>query len=103
MGLAGTLLAALFLHERTGETRWADLYRATARKLWSQLLWSSEHECHYWTQDLYGRRSTYIDAVHGFVAGARVAADSRPPSAERARMGSVGRLHRQYRPPHGDP
>lgn len=69
-GSPGTLLAALFLHQRTGETRWADLFRTTAAMLWSQLLWSEEFGCHYWTQDLYGQQSNYIDAVHGFVATA---------------------------------
>jgi hypothetical protein len=69
-GSPGTLLAALFLHQETGDTRWAALFRATAAKLWSQLQWSAEHGCAYWTQDLYGRQSTYLDAVHGFVATA---------------------------------
>ncbi len=69
-GAPGTLLASLFLHEHTGDVRWADLFRSTARALRSQLEWSTEFECHYWTQDLYGRESTYLDAVHGFVATA---------------------------------
>jgi hypothetical protein len=69
-GAPGTMLAALFLHERTGESRWAELYVASARKLWSQLVWSAERRCLHWTQDLYGQRSTYLDAVHGFVATA---------------------------------
>jgi hypothetical protein len=69
-GSPGTLLSALFLHQRTGDARWADLFRTTAATLWSQLLWSEDFGCHYWTQDLYGRQSTYIDAVHGFVATA---------------------------------
>jgi lantibiotic modifying enzyme len=69
-GSPGTLLAALFLHERTGKPRWSDLFRLTSRKLWSQLEWSPEHRCSYWTQDLRGRRSTYLGAVHGFVATA---------------------------------
>ena len=69
-GSPGTLLAALFMHQRTGDARWADLFRTTAAMLWSQLLWSEEFGCHYWTQDLYGQQSTYIDAVHGFVATA---------------------------------
>ena len=69
-GSPGTLLATLFLHERTCDTRWEDLLRRTAAKLWSQLLWSPEHGCPYWTQDLYGKQSTYLDAVHGFVATA---------------------------------
>jgi hypothetical protein len=69
-GSPGTMLVALFLHERTGDARWAELFRITARKLWSQLLWSKEFACHYWTQDMYGRQSTYLDGVHGFVATA---------------------------------
>jgi hypothetical protein len=69
-GSPGTMLAALFLHERTGDARWADLFRTTAHRLRSQLLWSDQFGCEYWTQDLYGRQSTYLDAVHGFVATA---------------------------------
>lgn len=69
-GAPGTLLAALFLHERTGHARWAALFRQTAAMLWSQLRWSPEHGCHHWTQMLYGTPSTYLDAVHGFVATA---------------------------------
>ena len=69
-GSPGTLLASLFLHERTGEARWATLFRDTAAKLWSQLQWSALHACFYWTQDLYGRHCSYLDAVHGFVATA---------------------------------
>ena len=69
-GSPGTLLAALFLHQHSGEPRWAELFRRTARKLWSQLLWSDEHQCHYWTQDMYGEQSSYLDAAHGFVATA---------------------------------
>lgn len=69
-GAPGTLLAALFMHERTGEARWAELFRGTAATLWSQLRWSSELGCRYWTQDLYGTTSTYLDGVHGFVATA---------------------------------
>ena len=69
-GSPGTLLAALFLFERTGNERWSDLFRSTARKLWSELEWSPQRRCSYWTQDLYGRRSAYLGAVHGFVATA---------------------------------
>ena len=69
-GAPGTMLAALFLHRRTGEERWADLFRTSARTLWSQLEWSPEYACRYWPQDLYGRRTSYIDGVHGIVATA---------------------------------
>lgn len=69
-GAPGTLLAALFLHERTGAPEWAALFRQTAATLWTQLQWSHEHGCAYWPQTLYGRTSAYLDAVHGFVATA---------------------------------
>lgn len=69
-GAPGTLLAALFLHQRTGKPRWAELFRLTAARLWSQLQWSPRHLCAYWTQDLYGRQFTFLDAVHGFAATA---------------------------------
>jgi hypothetical protein len=69
-GSPGTLLASLFLHDHTGDERWAELFRRTAAKLWSQLQWSPEYACHYWTQTLYGQQSSYLDAVHGFVATA---------------------------------
>ncbi|VWD06738.1 hypothetical protein BLA18110_04431 [Burkholderia lata] len=69
-GAPGTLLAACFLFELTNNERWAGLFRETAAQLWNQLQWSDEHACHFWTQDLYGHRSTYLDGVHGFVATA---------------------------------
>ena len=69
-GSPGTLLAALFLFERTGRARWAELFLATARQLRSELVWSAAHRCAYWRQHLYGRETTYLDAVHGFVATA---------------------------------
>ena len=69
-GSPGTLLAALFLYERTGNKRWSDLFRLTSRKLWSHLEWSHQYQCAYWTQDLFGHQSAYLDAVHGFVATA---------------------------------
>jgi lantibiotic modifying enzyme len=69
-GAPGTMLAALFLYRHSGEPRWAELFRRSARTLWSQLLWSPEHACHYWMQDMYGRHSSYLDAVHGFAGTA---------------------------------
>ncbi len=68
MGSPGTLLTALFLHEKTGAHRWSELFRLTADRLWSQLEWSTEHECAFWTQNFDRRPSNYLDAVHGFVA-----------------------------------
>jgi hypothetical protein len=69
-GSPGTLLAALFMHQRTGQQRFAELFRRTAAVLWSLLEWSAAHGCHYWTQELYGQATAYMDAVHGFVGTA---------------------------------
>ena len=69
-GSPGSLLAATFLHERTGDARWAELIRRIAGQLRSELQWSDVHGCHYWLQHLYGRTSSYLDGVHGFVATA---------------------------------
>ena len=69
-GAPGTMLAALFLFRRTGDARWADLFLASAQNLWSQLSSSQELGCRYWVQDLYGRKSTYLGAVHGFAGTA---------------------------------
>jgi hypothetical protein len=70
-GAPGSLLAAALMHRRTGDERWAALFRRIAQRLREQLLWSERQGCRYWSQELYGRRSRYLDAVHGFVATAR--------------------------------
>ena len=75
----------MFLHERTGDARWAELFCDTADTLWSQLERSAECGCHFWTQDLYGRQRTYLDAVHGFVATASPLIRSAASSALRVR------------------
>ncbi len=67
-GSPGTLLAALFLYEHTGKRRWLDLFRLSAAKLWTQLEWSPQRLCSYWTQEFGGMQSTCLGAVHGFVA-----------------------------------
>lgn len=69
-GAPGTLLAALLLHRWTREPRWAELYVLTARRLWSQLRWSPEYRCSYWSQELYGHHLASLGGVHGFVATA---------------------------------
>jgi hypothetical protein len=71
-GSPGTMLAALFLFERTQDARFADAFRAAAATLWSELRWSAEFDCHYWTQAMYGIESSYTGAVHGFAATASV-------------------------------
>jgi len=69
-GATGTMLAALFLHEKTRDARWATLFRRSAQALWDRLEWSEDRACFFWTQDLYGRRSAYLGAGHGFAGAA---------------------------------
>lgn len=71
-GSPGTALAALFMHERTGDERWVQLYRTGVHRLWSELAWSNECNCHCWMQDMYGHHTRYLGGVHGFAATASV-------------------------------
>jgi hypothetical protein len=94
-GSRGTMLAALF-HARANRprARFAELYRDTAHRLREQLAWFAEYECNCWTQDLYGMRSTYLGAVHGFVATASVLL--RGPRAARRRISRPGSDRREH-------
>jgi hypothetical protein len=55
------MLAARAMHERTGEARFAELWRAGARTLLAR-----QDADGLWTQDLYGSRLRYVGAGHGF-------------------------------------
>jgi hypothetical protein len=66
----GTMLAAMTMHEWTGDEPWADLFRAGAAALWRALEHDPELGCSLWTQDLYRERFKAIGAVHGFVGNA---------------------------------
>ncbi len=59
-GSPGTMLVAVDMARRTGEERWAELWRASAH--WLLEDWRAE----IWEQDLYGRRAAYVGAGHGF-------------------------------------
>jgi Lanthionine synthetase C-like protein len=67
---SGTMLAALFMHDWTGEQRWRDLFVQGAEKLWSQLEPGAGADCRMWTQNLYGNRIQLLGAVHGFASNA---------------------------------
>jgi Lanthionine synthetase C-like protein len=69
-GSPGTMLAALAMHDLTGESRWADLYRESAVALQRACAYQADHACWLWTQDLYGSRVKMIGAVHGFAGNA---------------------------------
>ncbi len=69
-GAAGSMLAALFMHERTGESRWATLFRSHYDALEERWRWSDELGCHVWTEELYGVTETRLGALQGFFANA---------------------------------
>jgi hypothetical protein len=69
-GAPGTMLAAVELHARTGDQRWADAWRASADVLRSR--WEQADEGYWiWTQDLYGTVRRFTGPAHGFVGNVR--------------------------------
>jgi hypothetical protein len=71
-GAPGTMRAALFMHQRTGDPQWADLFRRNAEILWCDWQWDEGAGCHLWTQHLYGETDRFIGALHGFAGNAFV-------------------------------
>jgi lantibiotic modifying enzyme len=69
-GSPGTMLASLWLYERTGDGHWAERFRRDAEILWTKLEFSDEAGCFLWTQHLYGHEAVHIGAVHGFAGNA---------------------------------
>ena len=68
-GSPGTMLAALAMHNLTAEARWAELWRASADRLWAS--WCPRADgTHLWTQKLYGAEPVYVGAGHGFAGNA---------------------------------
>jgi len=66
IGAPGTMLAARAMFERTGEERFAELWRASARTLLER-----QEADGLWTQDLYGNRRRFLGAAHGFAGNVR--------------------------------
>jgi hypothetical protein len=69
-GAPGTMLAALFLHEATGEPRWRALYDANASALMQRWRRSDKAGCSLWTVDLYGEVVDQLGAGHGMAGNA---------------------------------
>lgn len=63
-GAPGTMGAALRMHERTPERRWAELFADNVEQLWRT--WQVGEHGHLWTQDLHGRLDRLLGAAHGF-------------------------------------
>jgi hypothetical protein len=61
LGAPGTMLAARAMHARTGQERFAELWRTSARTLLAR-----QASDGLWTQDLYGDRVRLVGAGHGF-------------------------------------
>ncbi len=66
-GAPGTMIAALFLHEATADERWAELFRDSAAALWSTWRRDEPLDVWLWQQDMYGQRTRYLGAGHGWV------------------------------------
>jgi hypothetical protein len=64
-GGAGAMLQAVFLYERTGESRWADLFLRHFDALWEQWKYDGAVGCHLWTNSLYGATEKRLGAFHG--------------------------------------
>jgi hypothetical protein len=90
LGAPGTMLAARAMYERTGEERFAALWRASARTLLAR-----QEDDGLWTQDLYGSRRRILGAGHGFAGniGALLAAPEWLDDADavRARAAATAR------------
>jgi Lanthionine synthetase C-like protein len=61
LGAPGTMLAARAMHGRTGEQRFAALWRASAGTLLAR-----QDPNGLWTQEMYGSRRRHVGAGHGF-------------------------------------
>ncbi len=93
-GSPGTMLAALFAFEATGEARWRELYVRNADRLWDEWAWSDHLDCHIWTQDLYQNVGIYLGAGHGFVGNAFALLRGRAHLPEARREALIPRIVR---------
>jgi hypothetical protein len=69
-GSAGAMLQALFLHKRTGDSRWSDLFLRHFDALWDQWEYADDLGCHLWINSLYGSTEKRLGAFHGLVGNA---------------------------------
>ena len=65
-GAPGTMIAASYMYEWTGESRWANLFLENARYLIDELKESVSRGELIWTQDMYGHKRRFIGAGHGY-------------------------------------
>jgi Lanthionine synthetase C-like protein len=65
-GAPGTMFAAIEMYRRTGDDRWAALWRSSADVLWQRWELDEDVGAPFWTQLLYGSVDRYIGPGHGF-------------------------------------
>ncbi|PSN75860.1 lanthionine synthetase, partial [filamentous cyanobacterium CCP4] len=66
-GIAGTMLAAWFMHQWTQEARWQAIFQQQADILLQD--WQPVDGAGYlWTVDLYGSQQQWLGPVHGFAS-----------------------------------
>ena len=93
-GASGSMLAALFMFERTAEARWRDLWLRLFEELWRTWEHDPELGCHLWTQDLYGVREQHVGALHGFPGNLSCMLRGRDLLPEDRRRELIERAHR---------
>ena len=65
-GSPGTMLAALFMYEWTGDKEWSQRFQRDANVLWENMEHYVPADCHLWRQELYGSSVLMLGGVHGF-------------------------------------
>jgi lanthionine synthetase-like protein len=65
LGASGTMLAALFMYEWTGEERWRLAVVESAKAVWAEWKYEPSPDCWLWTQQLFGQTGAHVGAVHG--------------------------------------
>ncbi|MEO6777490.1 MAG: LanC-like protein [Kofleriaceae bacterium] len=91
-GAPGTMLAALFQFEQTGEPRWRDLFVRNAEHLLATWTFHADFDVWLWTQHLDGEVVRLVGAGHGFAGNvfsllrgaALLSVEQRATIAERA-------------------
>ncbi len=70
-GTPGTLVVASFMRAWTGDVAWDTAVQESVENVWSTWAWDADEGVHLWTQDLYGERSRFLGAAHGFAGNVR--------------------------------
>lgn len=61
----GSMLAALFMYEATGQERWQELFLENSRQLWSSWV-ANQQQVFLWTQNIFGSMLQFLGPIHGF-------------------------------------